>query len=85
MSFRAAANGEDYLGDIAIAYGVTAREAKDGDMTFADHATHLAIHGVLHLAGFDHVTARQAKLMEPLESLILKTLGIADPYGRRAA
>lgn len=85
LSFRAAANGEDYLGDIAIAYGVAAREAKDGDKAFTDHATHLAVHGVLHLAGFDHVTARQAKLMEPLEVQILKALGIADPYQRRAA
>lgn len=70
----------DYLGDIAIAYGVTAKEAKAEGKTLIDHTTHLAVHGVLHLLGYDHVTARQAKTMESLEVRILKTLGIADPY-----
>lgn len=71
---------EDYLGDIAIAYGVTAREAKDSKKTLLDHTTHLTVHGVLHLLGYDHVSARQAKVMEPMETRILKTLKIADPY-----
>jgi probable rRNA maturation factor len=79
LSFPAKTDG--YLGDIAIAYGVTAKEAKAAHKTFADHATHLAIHGVLHLLGFDHTTARLANIMEPLEVKILGTLGIADPYG----
>ncbi|MGA7711035.1 MAG: rRNA maturation RNase YbeY [Rhizomicrobium sp.] len=83
LSFPSRANS--YLGDIAIAYGVTAKEAKAGDMLFADHATHLAVHGVLHLLGFDHVTARQAKIMEALEVKILGALGIADPYAKQAA
>ena len=74
-----------YLGDIAIAYGVTAEEAKAAHKAFADHATHLAIHGILHLLGFDHATARQAKIMEPMEVRILGALGIADPYERQAA
>ena len=67
-------------GDIAIAHGVVAREAKDQGKNFADHATHLAVHGVLHLAGYDHIKTKDAKVMEPLEVKILKRLGIADPY-----
>jgi probable rRNA maturation factor len=77
LSFPAAG---DYAGDIAIAYGVTRREAKDAGKDFADHASHLVVHGVLHLAGYDHERPKDAKLMEPLEVKILKRLGIADPY-----
>ena len=69
-----------YAGDIAIAHGVTAREAKAAGKPFADHAAHLVVHGVLHLAGHDHVRVRDAKVMEPLEVKILARLGIADPY-----
>jgi probable rRNA maturation factor len=69
-----------YAGDIAIAYGVTRKEAKAASKTFADHATHLVVHGVLHLAGYDHERPKDAKIMEPLEVKILKRLGIADPY-----
>jgi probable rRNA maturation factor len=71
---------EGYLGDIAIAYGVTSKEAKAEGKTLIDHATHLTVHGVLHLLGYDHVTARLAKVMEPMETRILATLKIADPY-----
>jgi probable rRNA maturation factor len=67
-------------GDIAIAYGVTSREAKAARKTFADHAVHLAVHGVLHLAGYDHERAKDAAVMEPLETRILARLGVADPY-----
>jgi probable rRNA maturation factor len=74
-----------YLGDIALAYGVTEKEAKAGGKRFADHATHLVVHGVLHLLGYDHETERQAKTMEPLETAILAALGIADPYRIEAA
>lgn len=70
-----------YRGDIAIAYGVTAAEAKAAGKSFADHAVHLAVHGVLHLAGFDHERPKDARVMEPLEVKILARLGIADPYG----
>lgn len=78
LSFPAGVDG--YLGDIAIAYGVTAREAKAEKKTLLDHTAHLTVHGVLHLLGYDHITARQAKVMEPLEVTILKTMKIADPY-----
>jgi probable rRNA maturation factor len=70
----------DYAGDIAIAYGVTAAEAKAARKKFIDHASHLVVHGVLHLAGYDHERPKDAQLMEPLEVKILKRLGIADPY-----
>src|SRR5688572_15033356 len=77
LSFPA---GGDYAGDIAIAYGVTRKEAEAAGKSLADHASHLVVHGVLHLAGYDHERPRDAKLMEPLEVKILKRLGIADPY-----
>jgi len=71
---------EGHGGDIAIAYGVTAKEAKAAAKNFADHASHLVVHGVLHLAGYDHERPKDARVMEPLEARILKRLGIADPY-----
>lgn len=71
---------ENYFGDIAVAYGVAAKEAKASNKTLIDHATHLTVHGVLHLLGFDHMTARDAAKMEALEVRILKTFKIADPY-----
>ena len=71
---------DGYAGDIALAYGVTKKEAKDAGKTFADHATHLVVHGVLHLAGHDHERPKEARAMEGLEVKILERLGIADPY-----
>jgi probable rRNA maturation factor len=70
----------DYAGDIALAYGVTRKEAKAAGKTMADHATHLVVHGVLHLAGHDHERPKEARAMESLEVKILERLGIADPY-----
>lgn len=69
-----------YLGDVAIAYGVVAREARAQKKTFAAHAAHLAVHGVLHLFGFDHEADSDAAVMETRERQILAALGIADPY-----
>jgi probable rRNA maturation factor len=74
-----------YLGDIALAFGVAAREAKDGEKSLAAHSTHLVVHGVLHLLGYDHERAREAREMEALETRILAELGIADPYAARKA
>jgi probable rRNA maturation factor len=71
---------DGYGGDIAIAYGTTGKEARAAGKDFADHAVHLAVHGLLHLAGYDHEVPADAKVMEPLEVKILKRLGIADPY-----
>ena len=63
-----------------FAYGVTNKEAKDADKTFPDHAAHLVVHGVLHLAGYDHERPKDARVMEPLEVKILARLGVSDPY-----
>jgi probable rRNA maturation factor len=71
---------EGYRGDIALAYGVTKAEATAAKKKFADHATHLVVHGVLHLAGYDHERHRDASMMEPLEVKILAKLGVDNPY-----
>src|SRR5690348_2506930 len=76
----ASAVAPGYAGDIAIAYGVTKKEAKAAGKNFAEHASHLVVHGVLHLGGYDHERPKDASVMEPLEVKILKRLGIADPY-----
>jgi probable rRNA maturation factor len=68
------------LGDVVLAYQTVAREAKEQKKRFADHLRHLVIHGVLHLLGYDHIKSTQAKRMETLETRILATLGVADPY-----
>lgn len=68
------------LGDLALAGETCAREAQEEGKTFADHLTHLVIHGVLHLCGYDHETTEEAEEMEDFEREILSTLGIADPY-----
>lgn len=68
------------LGDIAIAYETCAREAEAAGKTLEAHATHLLVHGVLHLLGFDHERDRDATLMEGLETEILGKMGIEDPY-----
>ncbi|MBU6444284.1 MAG: rRNA maturation RNase YbeY [Alphaproteobacteria bacterium] len=85
LSFPAAESAGGYLGDIAIADGVTAREAGEAGKTLCDHAVHLVVHGVLHLLGYDHQSAAEAKVMEPLETAILSELGIADPYQAKRA
>jgi probable rRNA maturation factor len=69
------------LGDIAIAYETTAREAAAEGKTVKAHFVHLLVHGFLHLVGYDHQTDAQADGMERLERSILAALGIADPYG----
>lgn len=68
------------LGDIAIAWDTCAREAEEQGKPMADHVTHLLVHGVLHLLGYDHVEDEDAALMEALEVRILATLGVSDPY-----
>ncbi len=68
------------LGDIAIAFETCAREAAEQGKAFDAHITHLLVHGVLHLLGFDHETDADAALMEAREVEILETLGLPDPY-----
>jgi probable rRNA maturation factor len=71
------------LGDIAIAYETTRREADEEQKPFDQHLSHLAIHGFLHLIGHDHEIDEQAETMEELEREILSQLGIPDPYAER--
>lgn len=74
-------NGEVLLGDIVLAHGVTAREAEEKQVSLEEHATHLIVHGTLHLLGYDHEQGEaEADHMEELERAALATLGIADPY-----
>jgi len=80
LSFPAPENPENLLGDIALAYGVCAREAVEQGKTLADHLSHLTVHGVLHLAGYDHQTDDEAEAMEELERRLLAALGVSDPY-----
>jgi probable rRNA maturation factor len=68
------------LGDIAIAYETTRREADEEQKPFNHHLSHLAVHGFLHLVGYDHEKDGEAEVMEGLERDILATLGIPDPY-----
>ncbi|WP_170561116.1 rRNA maturation RNase YbeY [Ruegeria atlantica] len=72
--------GEIALGDIAISFDTCAREASEAGKTMDDHVTHLIIHGVLHLLGYDHIRDRDATLMEGVEVEILGKMGIDDPY-----
>lgn len=74
----------EMLGDLALAYGTCAREAEEKGIALEDHAAHLIVHGLLHLAGHDHVDSdEQAEAMEALEIAALAKLDIADPYGDR--
>ena len=68
------------LGDIVLAYETIAREARDGGKPFAHHVAHLAVHGFLHLIGYDHEREEDAATMERAESDILRQLAIPDPY-----
>jgi len=84
LSFPAAKTAEaGFLGDIAVAYETLARESADEDREFLHHLSHLAVHGFLHLLGYDHETDAQADVMEPLESRIMRSMKLPDPYRAR--
>jgi len=72
--------GELLLGDIVLARGVCESEAAEKGVAVEDHATHLVVHGTLHLLGYDHHDERDAADMEAREARALKRLGIANPY-----
>jgi probable rRNA maturation factor len=69
-----------YLGDVILARQTVVREAEEMSVPFRHHLQHLALHGVLHLVGFDHVGSAAAEAMEALEVRLLARLGVADPY-----
>jgi probable rRNA maturation factor len=70
----------DELGNIAIAFDTCQREAAEMCRPFAAHVSHLLIHGLLHLLGYDHIRDADATLMEQTEREILGNLGWPDPY-----
>ncbi len=74
------ADDPDSLGDIAISWETCAAEAEAQGKALADHVTHLIVHGVLHLLGYDHLSDADAARMEALEVRILASLGVSDPY-----
>ena len=80
LSFPAPPNPEDHLGDVALAYGVCAREAAEQGKPLGHHLQHLTVHGVLHLLGYDHIGDDEAEVMEGLERAVLAGLGVPDPY-----
>ena len=80
LSFPAPENPEGHLGDIALAFGVCAREATEQGKPLGHHLQHLVAHGVLHLLGYDHETDAEAEHMEGLERVVLAGLGVPDPY-----
>jgi probable rRNA maturation factor len=87
LSFPAAKSSTDVdnqsLGDVIIAFQTVAREARDENKLFNHHLAHLAVHGFLHLLGYDHETERDAHKMERLEVRILEALGMPDPYAEK--
>ncbi len=82
LSFPAEPNPQSFMGDIAIAYGMLARDAERDQKTLTAHLSHLLIHGLLHLFGHDHIEDDDAKRMQDLERRALAKLGITDPYSR---
>jgi probable rRNA maturation factor len=83
LSFPSGAAGPDgrlLLGDVVLAYQTLEREAEEAQKPLSDHLSHLVIHGVLHLMGYDHEKPAEARRMEALEVRVLAGLGIPDPY-----
>jgi probable rRNA maturation factor len=80
LSDETIAKGELLLGDIVLARGVCEGEAAEKRVSFEDHATHLMVHGTLHLLGYDHHDDTEAADMEAREVRALERLGIANPY-----
>lgn len=80
-SVAAADSGEILLGDVVLAHGVCVKEARERDIPVDAHASHLVVHGVLHLLGYDHEQGdAAADAMEQVERDALASIGIADPY-----
>jgi probable rRNA maturation factor len=73
------------LGDIVIAFETMAREAQTAQVPFAHHLAHLAVHGFLHLIGYDHGAEAEAETMEALEIAILRRLDVPNPYAAPGA
>lgn len=89
LSFPAPEGGQtgqpEFLGDVVLALETVIREARDREILFEHHFQHLTLHGLLHLMGYDHETEAEAGEMEAIETAVLGSLGIADPYGESGA
>ena len=72
--------GETILGDVVICVDVVREESVLGGKAFSDHLSHMAIHGILHLLGYDHDDLDSANKMEGIEIEFLKKIGVNDPY-----
>jgi probable rRNA maturation factor len=77
-------NRARHIGDIVLAHETVMREARREHKPFADHLAHLAVHGFLHLLGYDHEDDDDAREMENTERAILRRMAIPDPYGSRS-
>lgn len=73
-------DGEVLLGDIVLGLGTCVREAEERNITIDAHATHLIVHGTLHLLGYDHIEDGEAEVMEALEQVVMAKLGLHNPY-----
>lgn len=80
LSFPAPESAAPALGDIALASGVMTREAQAQTKPLEAHVAHLALHGFLHLLGYDHENEAEAAMMEALETKLLADMGYPDPY-----
>lgn len=76
--------GPRLLGDVVLSYDTLAREAGEQGKSLAGHLSHLVVHGVLHLLGYDHASEAEAARMERIETAVLADLGISDPYAPAA-
>jgi probable rRNA maturation factor len=85
LSFATKNAGGRHLGDIVLAYETVVREARREHKPLAHHLAHLAVHGFLHLLGFDHESDEEAREMERAERAVLRQLAIPDPYHSRAS
>ncbi len=76
---------EVILGDVVICTQVVLKESIEQRKSFNDHLTHMAIHGTLHLLGYDHIDTKDAQQMESLETKILAKIGINNPFNKPAS
>lgn len=74
------ADDPEHLGDVALSFDTCAQETADQGKELSHHVTHLVVHGILHLLGYDHMDDADAALMEGLEARILASLGVDNPY-----
>ena len=84
LSFPSGLSAPANLGDVAIALETVLSEAQATNISVSDHLAHLAVHGLLHVLGFDHELDQQADEMETMEVRALRAIGINSPYRERA-